>query len=62
LVDLQFSITRLTKQLAVLTQSVTWYELNAHSDWQVLFAQHAVQLNLEMQRYIKKLEHAQHLG
>jgi hypothetical protein len=62
LVDLQFNITRLTKQLAILTQSVTWYELNAHSDWQVLFAQHAVQLNLEMQRYIKKLEHAQHVG
>lgn len=62
LVDLQFNITRLTKQLAILTQSATWYELNAHSDWQVLFAQHAVQLNLEMQRYIKKLDHAQHVG
>ena len=60
--DLQFNITRLTKQLAMLTQSATWYELNAHSDWPALFAQHAVQLNLEMQRYMKKLEHAQHVG
>ena len=60
--ELQNTIARLTQQLAALTQSAAWNELNSHLDWDALFSQHAVQLEREMQRYIKKLEHAQHAG
>lgn len=62
LADLQNTIARLTQQLTTLTQSATWNELNAHLDWDALFSQRAVQLEREMQRYMTKLEHAQHVG
>jgi len=60
LADLQHTIARLTQQLTTLTQSATWNELNSNLDWDALFSQRAVQLEREMQRYMKKLEHAQH--
>jgi hypothetical protein len=60
LAELQNTIARLTQQLTMLTESATWNELNTHLDWDALFSQRAVQLEREMQRYMKKLEHAQH--
>ena len=61
LADLQSTIARLTQQRTTLTQSATWNELNTHKDWDALFSQRAEQLEREMQRYITKLEHAQHV-
>ena len=60
LAELQNTIERLTQQLTTLTQSAAWNELNSHLNWDALFSQRAVQLEREMQRYMKKLEHAQH--
>jgi hypothetical protein len=60
--NLQASIALLTKQLTKLKQSSTWSELNAHVDWDASFSRYAEQLELEMQRYMNKLDHASHAG
>jgi hypothetical protein len=60
--NLQASIALLTKQLTKLKQSSTWSELNADVDWDASFSRYAEQLELEMQRYMNKLDHASHAG
>jgi len=60
LIVLQQTMARLCEQHAMLIQSAPWRELNAQSNWSAWFDQQAEQLQIEMQKYMSKLDQAQY--
>ncbi len=53
------TMAKLTEQLAKLSQGAAWRTISNPADWAAWFAQQAEQLQLEMQRYMAKLDRAE---
>ena len=59
--DLQSRIATLAQEEFSLKNSSSWSELNAHKDWEELFARYAEQLERQIQRYSIDLDLARHM-
>jgi hypothetical protein len=53
------TMAKLTEQLAKLSQGAAWRTISNPADWAAWFAQQAEQLQMEMQRYMAKLDRAE---